>query len=230
MANEQVEIQDLSTEEIKDRATDLFESNKNIIYGIAIFTIILVGAFWFYKHQYMAPRSANADDEIYKSDQLMEQDSFALALNGKPAAVGQAGGSIGYTGVISKYSGTPAANIAHYKAGAACLRMGQAELALKYLKNYSGPEELQTQAYNMMGDAASSINKTDEALGYYQKAANNTGNVSLVVYSLYKAGKLLEHTGDLARAKKYYTQVLQKDRVIGEQLGVDKDLIRLVAN
>ncbi len=229
MANEEIEfteIQNLSPDEIKDKASDLFEEKKNLIFGgIGLILLIVIG-FWFYKFQYMAPRSQKADNELYKADQMMERDSFSLALNGKSVA-GQAGNFIGYLGVIEQYSGTEASNLAHYKAGAACLRMGKLDLALAYLKNYSGPEELQTQAYNMMGDAASSLNKMDEALGYYKKAANTTDNVSLSLYSLYKAGKLSEHKGDMEAARGFYTQILEKDKEIGERLGVEKDLIRL---
>jgi tetratricopeptide (TPR) repeat protein len=221
MANENIEIQDLSTEEIKDKTTELFEANKNIIYGLAGLVVVVILGFYWYKFQYQAPRIEKANKEIYKADQMMERDSFSLALNGVP------GSSIGYTGVIEKYSGTPAANMAHYKAGAALLRMGEHEKALIFLKEYSGAEELQTQAYNMMGDAASSLSKFDEGLGYYERAANNTSNLSLKMYSWYKAGKLLEHQGKNEEAKGFYTKIMENDSKAAERLGVEKDLIRL---
>lgn len=223
MANENIEIQDLSTEEIRDKATDFFEDNKNLIYGLAGLVVLVIAGFYFYKFQYMAPRTEKANEAIYKSDQMMERDSFALALNGVPGD----SKSIGYNGVIEKYSGTEAANMAHYKAGAALLRMGEYEKALTYLKEYSGPEELQTQAYNLMGDAASSMAKYEEGLGYYEQAADYTSNMSLKVYAWYKAGKLLEHQGKNEEAKGFYNKIAEKDQLAAERLGVEKDLIRL---
>lgn len=226
MANEEIqELQDLSSADIKDKASNLFESNKNLIYGaIAAIVFIAGGILWYNSNQ--ATQNAKANNEIFKADQMMDRDSFSLALNGRNVA-GAANNFLGYKSVISKYRGTDAANLAHYKAGVANLNLGQFAVALEFLKNYSGPEELQTQAYNLMGDASSSLQKMDEALSYHQKASNYTDNISLVVYSLYKCAKILEKKGDMEAARKYYTQIVEKDKKLAIDLGVEKDLIRL---
>lgn len=227
MANENTEIQDLSTEEITDKATDFFEANKSIIYGLAGLVVVVIVGFYWYKFQYQAPREISADDELFKAEQMMERDSFELALNGRDV-LGQEGSSfIGFSGIIAQYSGTEAANIAHYKAGAALLRMDKPELALEYLKEYSGPSELQAQAYSLMGDAASMTSDFAAALGYYDDAAGATDNTSLQVYYYYKAGRLQEHQNKPAEAVKYFQKIADKDLKVAEALGVDKDLIRL---
>jgi len=227
MANEEnIELQDLSSDEILEKGKGFFEENQNIIYGVAGAAIVITLGIFAYFQMYLAPRTQKGYEAIYKADQMLERDSFALALNGKNIP-GQAGNFDGYTDVIEKYSGSPAANMAHYKAGVACLQLGKPELAIKFLQGFSGSEELQTQAYNLMGDAASSMGKFDEALGYYKKAANYTEIVSLKLYALYKVAKLYEHQNNLEDAKKYYQKIIDKDLAIAQSLGVEKDLIRL---
>ncbi len=223
---ESFEIQDLSADELKEKANNLFEENKNVVFGVIGLLVVGFLAIYWYTQMYMLPRKEQAQIELYKANQFMNRDSFTLALTGRNIK-GQANNFIGYVGIIEEYSGTPASNLAHYYAGVASLRLSKPELALDYLSNFSGEELLQTQAYNMMGDAASELNDFDAALGYYQDAAAYTDNLPLQLYSIYKAAKLSEHQGKTEEAKKFLQEIMDKDAQIGEGLGVDKDLIRL---
>jgi len=220
------EIQDLSVEELKSKANNIFEENKTVVFGVLGVAIVLFLGIYYYTQMYMGPREDAAQIELYKANQFMNRDSFTLALTGRTVK-GQANNFIGYVGIITDYSGTNASNLAHYYAGAASLRLSKPELALDYLKNFSGEELLQTQAYNMMGDAASELGNFDVALGHYQSAASNTSNMPLQLYSMYKSAKLSEHQGKTAEAKKIFENIMKKDSKIAESLGVDKDLIRL---
>lgn len=227
MANEEyTEIQDLTADELKEKANNIFEENKNLLIGVGGVLIVFVLGIYWYTQMYKTPREAEGQIELYKANVQLERDSFKLALTGREV-IGQANNFIGYVGIIDQYGGTAASNLAHYYAGVASLKIGQPELALDYLSNFSGEELLQTQAYTMMGDAASELEKTDEALGYYEKASTYTDNLSLALYAKYKAGKLMEYKGKTAEAKKYFQEILDADLQIGEALGVEKDLIRL---
>jgi tetratricopeptide (TPR) repeat protein len=235
-----VEIQDLSVEELKDKANNLFEDNKNLVFGIIGVIVVLTCGVYYYSQMYMKPRKALAQIELYKANQYMDKDSFNVALNGKTIK-GQAGNFIGYYGIIDQYSGTPASNLAHFYAGSALLNIGaqymnEADtvkakqsfiLVLEFLQEYSGEELLQVQAYNMMGDAASELGNFDDALGYYEDAADYTENLALQIYSKFKLAKLLEFQKKNEEAKKVFQEIMDKDAQIGESLGVDKDLIRL---
>ncbi|BDS12110.1 tetratricopeptide repeat protein [Aureispira anguillae] len=227
MANEQyTEIQDLSADELKAKANNVFEENKNLVTGVgAVLVVLILGIYW-YSQMYKKPREAEGQIELYKANIELERDSFKLALTGREV-IGQANNFIGYVGIIDQYSGTDASNLAHYYAGVASLKIGKPDLALDYLSNFSGEELLQTQAYTMMGDAASELEDIDGAVNYYNKAAAATDNLSLALYAKYKAGKLMEYKGKSAEAKKYFQDILDTDKQIGESLGADKDLIRL---
>ncbi|WMX13390.1 MULTISPECIES: hypothetical protein [unclassified Aureispira] len=227
MANEEyTEIQDLTADQLKEKANNVFEENKTLIVGVIGGLLILIVALYVYTQLYKNPREASAQEELYKANIEMKRDSFTIALKGRNVP-GQANNFIGYVGIIQDYSGTPAANLAHYYAGLSSLRIGQPQLALDYLSNFSGEELLQTQAYTMMGDAASELNDFDAALGYYKQAASNTENLSLALYAKHKAGRLMEHQSNKEEAKKFYQEIMNADQQIGETLGADKDLIRL---
>lgn len=227
MANEEyTEIQDLTADQLKEKANNIFEENKMLIGGVIGGLLILIVGLYVYTSMYKNPREAIAQEELYKANNEMERDSFTLALKGIDVP-GQANNFIGYVGIIDEYGGTPAANLAHYYAGLSSLRIGQPQLALDYLSNFSGEELLQTQAYTMMGDAASELNDFDAALGHYKAAANNTENLSLSLYAKHKAARLMEHQKNNEEAKKFYQEIMTADQQIGEALGADKDLIRL---
>ncbi len=226
MANEQhTEIQDLSADEIKDKANSFFEQYKNLIFGlIAALILVIVGLYWYAQNR--TTMEAEAQVELYKAEIEFKRDSFQLALNGR-SGLGQANSFIGYTGIIEEYSGTPAANLAHYYAGIATLRLGQPQLALEFLENFSGEEQLQTQAYTLIGDAHSELKQLDQALSSYDKASGYTDNLALALYAKWKAARLLEYQDKKEEAKKYLQEIMDKDPQMGERLGVDKDLIRL---
>lgn len=226
MANEQyTEIQDLTADELKEKANSFFEQYKNIIFGlIGAVLLLTVGLYWYTQNN--AAKDAEAQVELYKANIEFKRDSLQLALNGRKI-IGQANSSIGYTGIIETYSGTPAANLAHYYAGISTLRLGQPQLAVDFLENFSGEELMQTQAYTLIGDAYSELKQMDKALASYDKAAGNTDNMSLALYAKWKAARLLEFQDKKEEAKKYLEEIMKKDSKIAESLGVDKDLIRL---
>lgn len=226
MANEQyTEIQDLTADELKEKANGFFEQYKNLIFGlIGGILLLIVGLYWYV--QSSGQKNEEAQVELYKANVEFKRDSFQLALNGRNIP-GQASNFIGYTGIIEDYSGTDAANLAHYYAGIATLQLGQPQLALDFLTNFSGEELMQTQAYTLIGDAHSELQQMDEALSAYDKAAANTDNMSLAMYAKWKAARLLEFQGNVEEAKQYLQDIMDKDPETAERLGVDKDLIRL---
>ena len=227
MANEEyTEIQDLTADQLKEKANNVFEKNKMLIGGLIGVLFILIIGLYFYNSEYKIPREAIAQEELYKANNEMKRDSFTVALKGLNVP-GQANNFLGYVGIIAEYGGTTAANSAHYYAGLSSLKIGQPQLALGYLSNFSGEELLQTQAYTMMGDAASELGDFEIALGHYAAAGNNTKNLSLALYAKHKSARLMEHQKNNEGAKKVYQEIMDADQEIGETLGADKDLIRL---
>lgn len=67
---------------------------------------------------------------FFRAQQYFQQDSLALALNGDAT-------NPGFLKIMDKYSGTKAANLAHFYAGAIYLKQGDFANAEKHLKDFS---------------------------------------------------------------------------------------------
>ena len=84
------------------------------------------------------------------------------------------GQSMGFLKIISKYSGTEAANLANFYAGSCYIKMDDNANAIKHLKKFSSDaKQIQQRAYKLLGDASADLGKNDDALDYYKKAAHH---------------------------------------------------------
>lgn len=219
---------DLDIEELKHSAQDWFEQNKNLIYGgIAVVLLLVVGLYWYFV-MHKGPQEAMAQQELYKAQQSFDQDSFAVALNGRNV-VGQQGNFIGLLKLIEDYGGTASGNLAYYYAGTSFMHLGNFDQAIKFLENYSGEDEVtQAMAYGMIGDAKSEKGDMEGALSYYKKAANySPKNQAISPYFLRKAGLLSEKQGNTADAKAYYEQIKNDYPETATQMAIEKDIIRV---
>ena len=139
--------------------------SKPIIYaGGAI--ILIVGGWLGYQQWVVAPKQKKANDAISKAQEYFAKDSLKLALDGD-------GTNAGFLKIIKNYSGTDAANLAHYYAGAIYLRQDDFANAIKYLEQFSTKAtQVQSAAWRMLGDAYMSSVKQEKGIEYYLKAGN----------------------------------------------------------
>jgi tetratricopeptide (TPR) repeat protein len=208
-----------------DSPQGFFEENKNTIMGGALLVIlVLLGLYFFVLRS--NGKDQEASEKMFGAQFLFEQDSFRLALNGN-STPGQAE-VVGFLTIIEEYSGTKSANLAHYYAGISLLNLGEFEKAIEYLENYSGKDALtQAFAYGAIGDAHSELNRMDQALVFYKKAAEYKPNLSSTPYFLRKTGRLLEHMGKKDEAKTYYERVQKEYGAFAERIAIQKDIIRV---
>lgn len=170
-----------------------------IAMGIGVIALLYVG----YKFLYIGPREKDAVNAMYKAEEVFAKDSFALALESP------GGGFEGFLDIIDNYSGTKAANLAHYYAGISYLNLGKYEDAITYLEDYSdGDEVTSITKAGALGDAYAETGDKDKALSLYQKAAGATENDLLTPYYTHKLAML------------YYSQGKTKEAV--EQLEIIK--------
>lgn len=149
---------------------------KRITYtGTAI--IVLVAGFLIYKYMFQMPKNEKANDIVfvtqkYFSDFTNATDSSKATLAAK--VLNGDGINPGALKIMNDYSGTDAANLCEYYAGACYLHLGQFDKAIKYLKSFNadGATQIKSRALGMLGDASAELNKNDDALSYYKKAAS----------------------------------------------------------
>ena len=194
---------------------------KIITYALTAI-VIIVAAFLGYKYLVVEPNEKKASEAMYHAEDYYRMDSVKLALNGDNM-------NAGFLKIISKYSGTKAANLAGFYAGSCYLKTGDYNNAVKYLKDFSTPAlQVQARAYGMLGDAYSELKKNDDAVEEYKKAGTLFEKDDLISPEyLFRAGYLYESMGKNKEAIDMYQQV--KDKYPASQRGaeIDKYLARL---
>jgi len=191
--------------------------------GYALLAIILVvGGLFAYKNLVSEPNEKKAVEAMFRAEEYYRMDSARLALNGDNV-------NAGFLKVLSKYSGTKAANLASFYAGSCYLKMGDYNNAVKYLKDFStSVKQLQGRAYGLLADAYSELNKKEEAAEEYKKAGTYFEKDELFSPEyLFRSGYLYESMGKTQDAISMYKLI--KDKYPASQRGadIDKYLARL---
>lgn len=199
------------------KAKNFWEKNSKIVMIICSVLILAIGGYFGYKNFIQKPKEAKAADALFKAEDYYRMDSVNLALNGD-------GQYPGFLSVISKYSGTDAANLASFYAGSCYLKLGDDANAIKYLKKFSSSaKQIQARAYKLMGDAYADMGKNNDAFDYYKKAAyhftDDQANSSEALFmAAYFADRVLKNSKE---AISLYKELKQK--YPSTQRGIDAD-------
>ena len=166
--SEKKNVQQIETgEQVIAKAKDFWTRYSKPILGVGAALILLVGGFFVYKNFFQQPKEEKAAEAMFKAEDYYRRDSVNLALNGD-------GQYMGFLKIISKYSGTKAANLASFYAGSCYIKLDDNANAIKYLKKFStDAKQIQQRAYRLLGDASADMGKNAEALEYYKKAAHH---------------------------------------------------------
>jgi tetratricopeptide (TPR) repeat protein len=184
---------------------DWMSKNKKIVLVSLVSLVVVVGALLYFKMSYLPTQDQEAQKEILVAANLFEKDSFKLALNGGKFE------NINFTGVkdiAAEYSWTKTGNLANYYAGISCLHLGEYENAIAYLNKFSSDDiMLGSVAIGAIGDANMELNKVDEAIKFYKKAADRQANEFTTPIYLKKAAVAEEVKGNYAEAVKLYERI-----------------------
>lgn len=118
--------------------------------------MVVIGGIIAYKNLYKAPRQAKARRASFKAEQMLERDSFQIALHGNGADV------MGFLEVIEKYSGTSSASLAHAYAGICLFNLEQYERRLSTSKSFKADDEMASPTlYGLIGDCYVNMGQTE---------------------------------------------------------------------
>lgn len=213
-----------SVEEVKSSGNLLGFLDRNarkISYIAGSIALLAIG--WLAYNTYVVqPRELKASEAMSRAEAFFAQDSLNLALNGD-------GMNAGFLKVISKHSGTKAANLAHYYAGSIYLRKEDYKNAVKHLKEFStSSDQVQSAAWSMLGHALISLGKKDEGVSYYVKAGKlNEKDEYTSSENLFRAGLAYETFGKRNEAVEMYKLIKEKYPKTERGALVDKYLARL---
>lgn len=191
--------------------------------GYALLVIILiVGGYLGYKTMISEPNEKTAMEAMFRAEEYYRLDSANLALRGDNT-------DAGFLKIMSKYSGTRAANLAGFYAGSCYLKLGDFNNAVKYLKDFSSEaKQVQIRAYGLLGDAYSELNKKEDAAEQYKKAGTYYDKDDLFSPEyLFRAGYLYESMGKTQEAIGMYQMIKDKYPTTQRGFDIDKYLARL---
>ena len=203
------------------RAEEFLEKNKKTIWGIiAAVVVVCAAAYVGYKFVYM-PKKAEAQAQMYKAEASFRDGNYELALNGD-------GNVLGFKDIIDEY-GTKAGKAVYLYAAVCALQTKDYEAALAYAGKYSTSDEIMGgRAESVKGDAYVGLEKYEEAVKCFEKAAKISDNVFSAGY-LVKAGLAYEALGKNAEALEAYKTVKSEYAGSIEAYEIDKYISRVEA-
>ena len=213
-----------------DRAELFFHDNKKQLGIVGAIIVAVVGIVVAYKMWYIPTKDAEAQSELFYAETFFEKDSFNIAISGGKTiklADGTDKTVMGFEEIADQYGLTPSGNLAQYYLGICYLRTGKFEEAIDHLDKFSTNDVvLNSVAIGAMGDAHMELNKTDEAVKYYLKAADQNANVFTSPIYLKKAATAIETQGNYAEAIKIYERIQKEYTKSTEARDIEKFIAR----
>jgi tetratricopeptide (TPR) repeat protein len=209
-----------------------FEQNKKMITYVGGGLALIIGAFLFFKLYYLPEQEKEAVNEIFWAENLFEKDSFNLALKGGMMVMSADGQKQmkGFEQVAEEYSMTKTGNLANYYTGVCYMRTGKFEQAIEFLSKYNGSDEtIAPIAIGAIGDCNMELNKVDEAIKFYSKAADKSKNNFTTPYFLKKAAIANENKANYSEALQNYERIQKEYPRSTEALEADKDIAKVKA-
>ncbi len=202
-------------------ATNLYRKNEKPLHYLAIAILLIVIGYLAYSKLYLPKKEKEGQAALFHAQNYFAKDSFVVALNGD-------GENEGFTDIINNYSGTKSANLSKYYAGISYLNIGKFEDAIEMLKSYSAPDMMtKPMAFGAIGDAYMELNKTEDGLSYYRKAAQASDNELTAPMFWIKYGNACEQFNQLDNAKDAYTTVAKKYSLTSYGREAEKFLVRI---
>jgi tetratricopeptide (TPR) repeat protein len=216
------------------RARGFWLNNGKILMYVGTVIIVVLAGWLVYKYMIKIPKEEKANDAVYVTQKYFSDfsnspsDSLKVMLAAK--CLNGDGRNDGALKIINKYSGTAAANLCEYYAGACYLSLHQFDKAIKYLKDFDadGATQIKSRAYGMIGDANAELNKNGEALDYYKKAANVDDKDEFTSSEfLFRAALFAQSTGDKKQAVELFKKIKEEYPLSEKAADVDRYLAKL---
>jgi predicted negative regulator of RcsB-dependent stress response len=145
------------------------EQNPKIVFGVLGVLVLVVGGYFGYRY-WLSSQDNQAQKEMFQAVRYFEADSLSLALNGD-------GNNLGFLQIIDDYGMTDAGKLANFYVGSIYMKQGKFKPAVLYLEDFNSNDLLiQARAYSLMGDAYMEQKDFENAVKFYNKAADYKPN------------------------------------------------------
>lgn len=185
------------------------KNSKPLFTGLVAIVLIFLG-FLGYNKYIAEPNEQEASNELAFPRKYFDEAKTAGTGIDSLLTLGLEGadGNYGFLDIADSYSGTKAGNLANYYAGVSYLQMKKYQEAIEYLSKFESDDEiLAPVALGAIGDAFADINQPEEAIEYYEKAANKKENDFTTPLYLYKAGLIAMEVKDFTKAESLFSKI-----------------------
>jgi len=198
-ANDLLEDPSLIAERL-GRGEEFVKKNSKILGGILGAGILVIAVVLYFQINNQN-QNENAQEDMFQAVYFYEQDSVEFALNGD-------GINSGFLQIVDEYKGTDAANLAHFYIGSIYMSEMNFADALTHLEQFSSDDYLvQAKAYSLIGDANLELGNTQEAISYYERAAEYQDDKYFTPKYLSKLAIAYEEAGQLEDAIEVYQRI-----------------------
>ena len=197
-------------EETASKSEQWIEKNSKPLFYSLVGVVLIFLSFLCYTRYISEPNEIEAANELAFPRNFYDQACTAGSGIDSLLTLGLEGadGKYGFIDIADSYSGTNAGNLANYYAGISYLEMKQYDKAIEYLENFNSNDEmLGPVAIGAIGDAFADINQPEQALEYYEKAANKKENDFTSPLFLYKAAMTAMETEKFDKAESLFTKI-----------------------
>lgn len=187
--------------EVRNSLKSTVEKYQNVILGVVLALVVLVGGYILYQNVVLAPKEKNAAEAMFQAQFQFERDSFARAL------ANPGGGYEGFLDIIDNYSGTDAANGAHYYSAVSYLYLNEFEEAMYHIEKFDADGTItKIMKQGIMGDIYTEQAEWDRAISSYEKATSYD-NELLTPYYLNKLALLQDNQGMNEEARETFQRI-----------------------
>jgi tetratricopeptide (TPR) repeat protein len=214
-----------SLEETASKSEQWIEKNSKALFSGLVAVVVIFLAYLGYTKYISEPNEIEASNELAFPRKYYDQASTAGSGIDSLLTLGLKGvdGKYGFLDIADSFSGTNAGNLANYYAGVSYLEMKQYDKAIEYLEKFNSDDEmLGPVSLGAVGDAFADINQPEQALEYYQKAANKKDNDFTSPLFLYKAGMTAMELEQFNKAASLFTEIKDNYPLSDQGKDVDK--------
>ena len=197
-------------EETASKSEQWIEKNSKPLFSALIAVVVIFLSYLGYTKYISEPNEIEASNELAFPRKYYDQASTAGSGIDSLLTLGLEGvdGKYGFLDIADSFSGTNAGNLANYYAGVSYLEMKQYDKAIEYLEKFNSNDEmLGPVSLGAVGDAFADINQPEQALEYYQKAANKKDNDFTSPLFLYKAGMTAMELKKFDKAESLFSEI-----------------------
>ena len=212
-------------DETASKSEQWIEKNSKPLFLALISVVVLFLAYLGYSKYIVEPNEIEASNELafprkYFDEAATPGSGIDSLLN---LGLEGADGKYGFLDIAESYSGTDAGNLANYYAGVSYLNMKEYEKAIAYLEKFNSDDTLLGPvSLGAIGDAFADIDQPEQALEYYEKAANKQNNEFTTPLYLYKAGQTAMQLKKYDKAVSLFTKIKENHPTSDQGRDVEK--------